>query len=299
MSHRNPFDLTIGRRGFLKAAGLGAGAMLLHGGLLSRSAKAQTGADHRFVFAYFGGGWDTLLCLDPRDPGVFTEERIRDTNIQLGWDRIPADFGRDMISYSDSPITFGPAIGDFRRHYQKACVVRGISMDTLTHEVGRRYMLTGQMPAGLQATGSSIATRIIAQQGDNAPIPNLVSRAETYNKGLPSFASGLSVNGAGDLVLTLQRLPGAPPQSVFDQLNAYRARRTNCDPAALNHNGFFDQLRSAEIKGSELINQGLDRHFNFGLPENRDLAERFGIVQRGALASGGSAGEQAAVAAWP
>jgi len=71
----------------------------------------------------------------------------------------------------------------------------------MTDDVGRRYMLTGQIPAGLQAQGSSIPTRIVAQQGDGPPIPNVISRAKTYTKGLTNFASGLSVDSAGDLAL--------------------------------------------------------------------------------------------------
>ena len=70
------------RRNFLKS--LSGGALLLGSGLAPRIAQAQAQSVNRsFIFAYFSGGWDTLLCLDPRDPGVFSESRISDTKIQL------------------------------------------------------------------------------------------------------------------------------------------------------------------------------------------------------------------------
>ena len=66
-------NLALPRRTFMKAAAGFAGANLLGG--LSFNAFAQAAslapADHCFVFAYFNGGWDVLLSLDPRDPATF------------------------------------------------------------------------------------------------------------------------------------------------------------------------------------------------------------------------------------
>src|SRR5207245_7463865 len=53
---------------------------------------------------------------------------------------------------SGSPISFGPAVpASFLTHAQDVCVIRGVNMGTLTHEVGRRYFITGKFPRGLQA----------------------------------------------------------------------------------------------------------------------------------------------------
>src|SRR5437660_1163208 len=75
------------RRTFLKAAGGFGGSMLL--GAVSFRAFAQAAnlapADRCFVFAYFSGGWDVLLSLDPRDPNVFTPDRTADTRILPGY----------------------------------------------------------------------------------------------------------------------------------------------------------------------------------------------------------------------
>ena len=42
-------------------------------------------ADRCFVFVYFSGGWDQLLAFDPRDPDVFTADRITETRILPGY----------------------------------------------------------------------------------------------------------------------------------------------------------------------------------------------------------------------
>ena len=65
------------RRTFMKAAAGFGGSMML--GAIPFKAFAQATnlapADRCFVFAYFSGGWDVLLSLDPRDPAVFTPDR--------------------------------------------------------------------------------------------------------------------------------------------------------------------------------------------------------------------------------
>lgn len=290
--------MSIDRRSFIRRAGLGAGGALLAGGLLPSIARAQSETPRKFVFVYFSGGWDTLLCLDPRDPNVFTEGATQQTRIQLAWDRLPAGFQQTIVQPRGSNIAFGPAIGQFARHHDVSCVVRGLSMDTVTHEVGRRYMLTGQTPSGLQATGSSIATRVVAQQGDRTPVPNLVSRVETYNKGDPNFASGLAVNGAGDLLLTLRAAPDAPSEAVSRHVDVYRSAAVACDPAGLDRGGFFGLLRDVDEKARELLASELWSHFDFAAPgpEMEALRARYGIQNAGRLGGGRTPAEQAALA---
>jgi uncharacterized protein (DUF1501 family) len=277
------------RRTFLKA--FGSGAIALGAGLAPRRARAA-GEDRRFVFVYFSGGWDTLLCLDPRDPSVFTEDRIGSTRIQLAWDRLPAGFERAPIQPAGSNIAFGPAAAAIAPHFERACVVRGLSMDTVTHEVGRRYMITGMTPRGLTAAGSSIGTRVAAQQGDLRPIPHLVSRVEAYNEGLPVFATGLAVNGAADLKLTLQDGPQAPTGVVRRRLDAWRAQATSCDPAALDRGGLHGLIRETQLKARSLVSSGIARHFDLdatGDPEIAALRQRYGITSTAQITPGSQA----------
>ena len=96
--------------------------------------------------------------------------------------------GYEMLQGSDSNLvraagmTFGPYIGALGRHAQDIAFVRGMSMDTLTHEVGRRRFITGKAPSGLQARGSSAATWLASHYGGRA-IPNLAIQVESYNRG--------------------------------------------------------------------------------------------------------------------
>lgn len=266
------------RRTFLKTLGVGAGAMLAGNVLTAR--RAHAAADRSFVFCYFGGGWDTLMSLDPRDPNVFTEARRNETRIELGWDQLPAGYERTILQPSGSNIDFGPVMSAMTAHYDKTCVVRGISMDTVAHEVGRRYFITGQTPRGSQAAGSAVPTRIVAQQGDSAAFPNLVMNVETYNDGHPPYASGLTVNGVSDLVTTLTVGPSAPPVAVRDRLAAYREQRHLCDPVRNDRRGLLGLLGESQVKARELVQSGLSDKFQFGNvndPEMAALRARYGV----------------------
>lgn len=279
------------RRTFLKSLGLGTSALALTSLVGPRNAWAAP--DRSFVFAYFRGGWDTLMSLDPRDPGVFTEARKNETRIELGWDKLPATYARSIIKPAGSNIDFGPVMSGISRHYDKMCVVRGLSMDTVAHEVGRRYFTTGLPPSGTQATGSAIATRIAAQQGDHSPFPNLVMRAETYNEGLPSYASGLTVNSVTDLLISLTDLPGSPSATVRGPLDAFRSARAKCDPTLLDKHGLLERLQNSQIKARELVQSGLADKFQF---TNQTDAEMQGIQQRYGISDLDEPQAQAAVA---
>src|SRR5690242_12710118 len=152
----------------------------------------------------FASGWDTLYSLDPRNHQQFGDPG---GGIYTGFDLVtdPAtkkvidddSGGTGLVQPAGSNVAFGPAIGKLAaEHYEELCVVRGINMGTLTHEVGRRYFLTGKFPRGLAASGSSLETWWAAASGalGGFEIPNLVAGgAETYNEGLTPQASGLSV----------------------------------------------------------------------------------------------------------
>ena len=285
-------SMTSNRRTFLKSLGLGAGAYVLSSGVLPSQALAQVRTDRNFVFCYFSGGWDTLLSLDARDPGVFTEARVGETGIQLAWDRLPAAYSRTLVQPAGSRIAFGPAAEAIAPHYDQICVVRGMSMDTVTHEVGRRYMLTGMVPRGTRAAGSSMGTRVAAQQGDLRPLPHLVSRVESYNEGDLPFSSGLSVSGANDLLTALQDGGQAPRGAARTRLDEYRAAHADCDPAQLDKRGFLGLVRTSQTKARSLVSSGVAQHFQFGSTTNQemiDLRMRYGITNANANTSGSQA----------
>jgi hypothetical protein len=242
-------------------------------------ADPKTTPQRSFLFCYFAGGWDTLLCLDPRDPGAFPESKIRDTKIQLGWDRLQAPFKPEVIQPSGSNLTFGPAMADFARHYDKSCIIRGMTAGTLAHETGRRFFITGLEPRGLSANGSSVPTEIVAQQGPKSPIPNLVIGLESYNRGRPAFATGLGVSGVNDLLSTLRDGSDAPDKNLRPLLDAWRAEQHSCDPTEMNRQGFLSLVTTMQEKARLLVTGDLTRYFNFngGDAEMRALRDRYRI----------------------
>jgi hypothetical protein len=275
--------MNTSRRAFLRSLGLGAGAFAISQTLRPRRARAAGAVDRNYVFAYFSGGWDILLGLDPRDPNVFTEDQIGTTKIQLAWDRIPKTYSPTIIQPAGSNIQFGPTMGGIAPYYNQLCVVRGMSMDTVTHEVGRRYFITGLPPRGLNAAGSAMGTRVVAQQGDQLPIPNLVSRVETYNENDPPFATGMSVSGVTDLVTALQDGAQAPTGAVRTRLDEYRAHATSCDPAALDKRGFLTLIQGTQLRARDLVTSGIAKKFKFndgsGMdPEIAGIRSRYGIT---------------------
>ena len=105
------------RRFLLSSLSAGAGLASI-GGLdpLLRLAHASEGAaavgdKHRyFIFCYFGGGWDVLVTLDPRDPAVFSKSAIPDTLIDPSYNVFPPDY-QNQIPVGDGHFV-GPYLGE-------------------------------------------------------------------------------------------------------------------------------------------------------------------------------------------
>ena len=253
----------------------------------AQSASAPAASDRYYIFCYFSGGWDILLGLDPRDPRVFTNESRRVTLIQPGYELLDgAD--RDIIT-APSGVQFGPHIGELLRHHDKLAVIRGMSMETLTHEVGRRRFLTGRPPSGLQARGSSASTWLASHLGEQEPIPNLSVRVEAYNQDLPNFASALRVGNTNDLLRTLSPTEPLLPNLIDRQIDYSLGDAAACEQA--QRSAFWQAAEEARTKSREMIQGGFSDRFNFSRPEHEALRTLYGMTNltdspevRGALA---------------
>ena len=241
--------LETGRRSFLKAAAGFSGATVLGGLGFKQFAQAADLApvDRNFVFVYFGGGWDQLLSLDPRDPDVFTAERVADTRILPGYSLLAQDpsFPTDVVTPNQRPgappsqISFGPAIGNLADHYDLMTVIRGINMTTLGHEVGYRYFLTGKSPVGSAARGSSTATEIVGQMKPKVPIPSVAYGVETYNDRYPGAANALKVSRAQDLILALSPSPLQLDSEIEKALVDLKGKRVACEAQLYDSRGML------------------------------------------------------------
>ncbi len=270
----------LSRRGLL-----GGAASLLtltggYGGLLARASALPAGGDWNFVFAYFPGGWDVLLSLDPRDPTVFSADVVQDTRILPAYDSlvVPSKLDKNPIDTGVNGMVLGAFMSPLVPWASKLAVVRGMSMETLTHEVGRRRFLTGRAPSGLQARGSSIASYLSHEIGGTAPIPNLAVRVEAYNPDLPASASALRVDTVSDLVRSLSRgavVVDPVQRQRIDQLLEQFRDCESTQESTLQSDGLDFRAGAAT-----LVERGLERRFDFlaNTPEMIELRARYGIT---------------------
>lgn len=274
------------RRQLLKAAAGFAGTTLLGG--LSFRAFAQAAqlapADRCFVFVYFSGGWDQLLAFDPRDPSVFTVDRIPETRILPGYALInDTTFPYAPILPATRPgsappnIRFGPAVDRLADHYDLMAVVRGINMATLSHDVGYRYFLTGKEPAGSAARGSSAATEIVGQMAPIQPIPSLAYGIETYNDRYPGTANALRVSRINDLLLTLSPSPTALDSEIEKQLVDLRGQKVTCESQLYDTRGLVTSYDTSRDQMAAVLNARLDQAFRFELAANAGIRAQYGL----------------------
>ncbi len=244
------------QRSLMAGAGLAAfGAT----SVASRLARAGREArDTYYVFAYFSGGWDILLSLDPRDPAVFTSENMRDTRIQPAYDQLDNTDGQLVRAGNQ---VFGPFVGDLAQHANKVAVVRGMSMDTVAHEAGRRRFITGKPPSGLQARGSSAATILAAHLGVEHPIPNLAVQVESYNVDQPNFATGLKANGVSDLIRALRPAGTELGEHQSRQLDHLLQQVAQCESAERSNT--WVAAEASRLKARQMVGGRLDRLFDF------------------------------------
>ena len=276
------------------AAGVGAGAGLFGGvGPLQRLARAQGTAPRYYVFCYFFGGWDILLSLDPRHSDEWSTSELTDALIQTGYDelvdpRINDGFSTDPFR-TDAGVALGPYIGDLGRDpamAQKICIVRGMSMETLTHEAGRRRFLTGKPPSGLLARGSSAATWLASHLEDGGlsegslPIPNLSMAVESFNgDDLAAYAAALGVTGVDDLMRTLRAGPssvGSWEEAALEQLLQHEAA---C-PGALSST-LWQRAEESRTNSVSMVNAELYQHFDFAAdtPEMSAIRQFYGAYE--------------------
>jgi len=208
----------ITRRQFLMTTAAAGGGAALLTGLPSLLPESRTGAPAReryYIFACFSGGWDILLSLDPRDPNEFHAGDVSRTQILPAYDRLDDETNDGSPVVARNGMVFGPYIGDLAKHADKLAVVRGMNMETLTHQAGMRRFLTGRQPSGLPRRGSSAATWLAGALGQRQVIPNLAVNVDSYDLDMPDHASALKAGGLSDLVQTL-RTTSSRAAGLFD-----------------------------------------------------------------------------------
>ena len=257
----------INRRGFLKnTLTIGGGALAVSQAdfmtnLVMAQSNNQDAPKRHYIFCYFGGGWDVLLSLDPRDPRAFpsTEENLRRTQIQPAYEqqtRPDADVVRSREGH-----LFGPYMGELLRHSDKLAVVRGMNMETLSHASGRRRFLTGKAPSGSLARGSNGATWLASHLGKDNLVPNLSLRVESYNRDQPNYATALRVSTVPDLLRALRPADPLLDPLLGRQVDASLKALSNCPDAKLSR--AWQKAEYARIQSENLVKGSLSGYFDF------------------------------------
>ncbi|MBE2249751.1 MAG: DUF1501 domain-containing protein [Myxococcus sp.] len=283
---------SLSRRSFLEILSVAGGGLVLQQSPLGSQAFAQATGDPKYlIVVYFSGGWDQLLALDPRpqnDPQFqVIAGRAPTSRIQPAYDLAAAEdagVAQVMMATGGSGVqtsgnlTFGPAVPQsLLQHAPDLAIVRGMQMDTLTHEVGRRYLITGKFPRGLIASGSSLNTAFAAQMGPQTDVPNLAMNVETYNEGMPASASAVSVGSFRDLLTVMQPQAGATlPAASNAALASYEMTTPDsCTAHGFNANGLVDAFKDARALGRNLMNPTKASLFNFVLPAPAPLTDLY------------------------
>ncbi len=259
------------RRRFLEIVGVAGGAVALRTGFQPAVANAASATPGLLLSVYFNGGWDQLLALDPRSNTDFTAANVATTRILPAYEKVQDAYVKDLLLNTPSglqtrgALTFGPAVAsELLDHASDLCVVRGIAMDTLTHEVGRRYLNTGKFPRGLAANGNSLTTAVANQIGVERDLPNLSISTESYNEDMPAYSSAIQVRTATDVQSVLRPLGLQLTGDTDSALEAYQD-----EVSCAQHNGDADGavslFRASRSKARSMLQSKKYDLFQFAL----------------------------------
>ena len=151
-------------------------------------------------------------------------------------------------------------MGELLRHSDKLCVVRGLNMETLAHQGGRRRFLTGKAPTGTLARGSNASTWLAGKLGEQNLIPNLSLRVESYNQDQPNYATALRVSTVPDLLRALAPADPALSPRLSRQIDEIEGKLA-CPDSRLS--AAWQKAEYARKKGRQVVESNLSSVFNF------------------------------------
>lgn len=277
------------RRSFLEVMGLAAGGFAMRRTLIG-SALAAGEKPKFLLLVYFEGGWDQLLGLDPRNASLAKYQRVGGraptTGIEPAYAQSAEEtpFVADVMTATGGTglqtrgnLSFGPAMSEtMLGHASDFCVVRGMNMDTLTHEVGRRYLLTGKFPRGLSASGSSLNTVVAAQTGNKGDMPNISINTESYNEGLGPASTAIKVANYRDMLTVMSPQAGTTMSAASENaVKAFEDADDTCEQHGYDVSGLVDAFKSSRELSRGLIQPAKASLFDFKIPAPTGLGDLY------------------------
>jgi hypothetical protein len=177
-------------------------------------------------------------------------------------------------------VPLGAYLGELAteaKYRNQISIVRGINMETLAHDTGRRRFSTGKPPSGVQARGSSAATWLASKFGAHDLIPNLAVRVESFNQDQPTYASAMSFSSVSDMLEALRPADPALHPNVQLQIDEFIAQSAQCGQSL--RSSLVQNANASRMKAIEMVASGLDTKFDFlaQTDEMDKLRERFGF----------------------
>ena len=196
----------MNRRSMLKLLGGGVAAFATH----PLWAGAPTQPDDFFIIVHAGGGWDVTLWADPRNdtkgivmPAAATNT---DTSKLARW-KATANQSFEILAPQDVAFQLGPAIGDLYDLRTRLTIFNGIAMNTVSHEDGVVYSLTGRHKTGGTVPGSSVDVMLANELGKSQLMPAVAIQFGSHFVGttLESHAIPLRVGSVEEISKSFAR----------------------------------------------------------------------------------------------
>lgn len=241
--------MNIHRRRLIQgAAALGAASTL--GLARTRSARAASTGERKFLFFFAGGGWDPTP-LDPK----FAADGISPVG---GTDMDPDTWLAQVGSLSWSGGEDRPNMDRFfARWGARTALIRGVNVHSAGHDTGMQWMMTGTSASSYPDWPTTLA----AFGAGDYPMPHIVFSGPAY----PGTAGAALVRGGGGTLLDLidgsivgaSDQPGrvfpAPADAVMDAFVYEQAARYAQSREGLGRTRAEDLLgnleRSMELEG--------------------------------------------------
>jgi len=217
----------MNRRDLLKYAGAAGAVGLLAPKLSAAPAPAQK---RRLIMVLAQGGWDTSYALDPKTPGMVD---------------VPAGtitrFGQNLDIFTDASR---PNVTSFfTKYYDRAAVVRGISVASVAHQECVKRMATGTR----NETNPDMGAIVAHDNGNDLPLPYLIL-------GDTAFAGPYAVS-AGRVGATNQIIALLDPAQAYPTNGRLPLATSNAEDAILARYADASANRMRATRGANGYNR--------------------------------------------